>query len=194
MNFTNRFNETNNTKTMFKKILIGLAVVIVVFVIVVATRPSDYRVSRSATIAAAPSAVFPHVNELKKWEPWNPWGKIDPNMKLTYAGPASGVGASYAWVGNREVGEGRATITEIRVNELVQLKLEFFKPMAGVSTAEFSFKPQGGQTEVIWAMTGKNNFIAKAFCMFMNMDKMIGGQFEKGLADLKSVAEAAARK
>jgi len=109
-----------------------------------------------------------------------PVGKIDPNMKLTYAGPASGVGASYAWVGNKEVGEGRATITESRANELVRLKLEFFKPMAGVSTAEFTFKPQGNQTQVTWDMTGKNNFIAKAFCMFMNMDKMIGGQFERG--------------
>jgi len=178
------------TKRMLLNILIGLAVVIVLFVIVVATRPAEFRVARSIAIGASPETVFPHVNELKKWEAWNPWGKIDPNMKLTYDGPASGVGASYAWVGNNEVGEGRATITEIRANELVQLKLEFFKPMAGVSTAEFAFKPQGNQTEVTWAMTGKNNFIARAVCMFMNMDKMIGGQFERGLADLKSKAEA----
>ena len=177
-------------KRMLLNILIGLAVVIVIFVIVVATRPAEFRVARSIAIGAPPEAVFAHVNELKKWEAWNPWGKIDPNMKLTYDGPASGVGASYAWVGNNEVGEGRATITEIRANELVQLKLEFFKPMAGVSTAQFTFKPQGNQTEVAWAMTGKNSFIARAVCMFMNMDKMIGGQFEKGLADLKSKAEA----
>ena len=174
---------------MLLNILIGLAVVIVIFVIVVATRPAEFRVARSIAIGVPPDAVFPHVNELKRWEAWNPWGKIDPNMKLTYDGPASGVSASYAWVGNNEVGEGRATITEIRANELVQLKLEFFKPMAGVSTAQFTFKPQGNQTEVTWAMTGKNNFIARAVCMFMNMDKMIGGQFEKGLADLKAMAE-----
>ncbi len=179
---------------MLKKILIGIAVIIIVFVIVVATRPSEYHVTRSATIAAPPEAVFPHVNELKKWEAWNPWGKIDPAMKLTYAGPASGVGAAYAWVGNKEVGEGRMTITESRPNELIQSKLEFYKPMAGVSTTEFTFKLEGNQTTVTWSMTGKNNFIAKAFCMFMNMDKMIGGQFEKGLADLKSVAEAAVKK
>ena len=134
--------------------------------------------------------MFAQVNEIKKWEAWNPWGKIDPNMKLTYTGPASGVGASYAWVGNNEVGEGKGTITEVRTNELVQLKLEFFKPMAGVSIAEFAFKPQGDKTEVTWAMSGKNNFIAKAMCMIMNMDKMIGGQFEKGLADLKTAAES----
>jgi hypothetical protein len=179
---------------MRKKMLIGLYIVagiVVVFLIVVATRPAEFSVSRSAIISAPPTAIFPHVNELKKWEAWNPWGKIDPAMRLTYEGPPSGVGASYSWAGNREVGEGRGTITGSRAHELVQLKLEFFKPMAGVSTAEFTFKPQGNQTEVTWAMTGKNNFIAKAMCLFMNMDKMIGGQFEKGLAAMKAVAENA---
>ena len=176
---------------MLSKILIGLAVLILVFVIIVATRSSEYRVTRSATVKAPAAAVFPHVNELKKWEAWNPWGKIDPNMKLTYDGPPSGVGASYAWVGNKDVGEGRATITESKPNEAVRFKLEFFKPMAGVSDTLFTFKPQGNQTVVTWDMSGKNNFIAKAFCMFMNMDKMIGGQFEKGLADMKTAVEAA---
>jgi len=174
---------------MLKKLLIGIAVIIIVFVVIVATRPSEYSVTRSVAIAAPPDAVFPHVNELKKWAVWNPWEKIDPTMKLAYEGPGSGVGASYSWIGNREVGEGRMTITESRPGELVRLKLEFFKPMAGVSTAEFAFKPEGSQTTVTWSMTGKNNFVAKAFCMFVSMDKMIGGQFEKGLADLKSVVE-----
>jgi len=178
---------------MFKKILIVLAVIIVVFLIVVAMQPSQYQVTRSATVSAAPAAVFPHVNELKKWEAWNPWGKIDPAMKLTYEGPPAGKGAAYAWVGNREVGEGRMTITDSRPNELVQFKLEFFKPMAGTSDAEFAFKPEGNQTTVTWSMRGKNNFIAKAMCLFMNMDQMIGGQFEKGLAAMKSVVEAAPR-
>jgi hypothetical protein len=159
--------------------------------VVVALQPADFRVTRSATIAAPPEAVFPHVNELKKWEAWNPWGKLDPAMKLTYEGPATGVGAAYAWVGNNQVGEGRMTITESRAHEFVRFKLDFFKPMAGTSEAEFTFKPQGNQTEVAWTMTGKNNFIAKAMCLFMSMDKMIGGQFEKGLGDLKSMAEAA---
>jgi Polyketide cyclase / dehydrase and lipid transport len=178
---------------MFKKILIAFAVVIVVFLIVVATRPSEYHVARSVAIAAPPEVVFAQVNELKKWEAWNPWGKIDPAMKLTYEGPASGVGAAYAWVGNSEVGEGRMTLTESRPNEAVQFRLEFYKPMAGVSTAEFTFKPEGNMTTVTWSMTGKNNFIAKAFCLFVSMEKMIGGQFEKGLADLKSVSETAAK-
>jgi hypothetical protein len=147
-------------------------------------------VTRSVTIAASPEAVFPHVNELKKWAAWNPWEKIDPNMKLTCEGPEAGVGASYSWVGNNEVGEGKMSITDSRPNESVKFKLEFFKPMAGTSEAEFTFRRQGDQTEAIWAMTGKNNFIGKAFCLFMNMDKMIGGQFEKGLADMKAVVES----
>lgn len=181
-------------KSMLKILLIALPVIVVVFLIIVALQPSEFRVARTLAIGAPPEAIFPHVNELKKWEAWNPWGKIDPRMKLTYDGPASGVGASYAWVGNREVGEGKATITESQPNEFVRFKLEFFKPMAGVSDALFTFKPRGNQTEVTWAMTGKNNLIAKAFCLFMNMDKMIGGQFEKGLADLKTIAEGGATK
>lgn len=174
---------------MLKKILIGLAIIIVIFLIVVAMQPGTYSVTRSLTIAAAPDVVFPHVNELKKWAAWNPWEKLDPNMKMTYEGPEAGVGSSYSWVGNSDVGEGKMTITGSKPNESIQFKLEFFKPMAGVSDTEFTFKPQGDRTEVTWTMSGKNNFIGKAMCMFMNMDKMIGGQFEKGLADLKAVAE-----
>ena len=176
---------------MFKKILIALAVIIVVFLIIVATRPGEYRVTRSASITAPPATVFAQVNDFHKWEPWNPWGKIDPAMKVNYEGPPAGKGAIYSWVGNSEVGEGRMTITESRPNELILIHLEFFKPMAGVSPTEFTFKPDGNQTVVTWTMTGKNNFIAKAVCLFMNMDKMIGGQFEKGLAAMKAIAEAA---
>ena len=145
------------------------------FVLIVATRPANFRVTRTTVIAAPAEAVFVQVNELRKWEAWNPWGKIDPAMKLTYEGPASGAGAAYAWVGNNDVGEGRMTITESQPNERVQCKLEFFKPMTGTSTAEFTFKPEGNQTRVTWSMSGKNNFIAKAFCLFVSMDKIIGG-------------------
>lgn len=178
---------------MLIPILGGVVTVLACFFAYVATRPSQYRVTRSLVIGAPPGAVFPHVNTFKNWEAWNPWGKIDPNMKLTYDGPAAGVGASYAWVGNREVGEGKSTITESQPNDFVRFKLEFFKPMAGVSDTLFTLKPQGSQTEVTWAMTGKNNFIAKTFCLFVNMDKMIGGQFEKGLADMKRVVESSMR-
>lgn len=185
--------KTLKGKPMLKKILIGLAIVIVVFLIVVAMQPASYSVTRSLTMNAAPDVIFPHVNNLKQWAAWNPWEKLDPNMKLTYEGPEAGVGASYSWAGNSNVGEGRMTITGSKTNESIQLKLEFFKPMAGVSDTEVTFKPQGNQTEVTWSMSGKNNFIAKAMCLFMDMDKMIGGEFEKGLADLKAIAEAPAK-
>jgi hypothetical protein len=178
------------TKRLLLYLLIGFAAVVIVFLVVVALQPAEFKVTRSVTVGAPPDAVFPHVNVLKNWEAWNPWGKIDPKMKLTYDGPPAGVGASYSWAGNSQVGEGRATITDSQPNERVQLKLEFFKPMAGVSVADFTFQPRGEQTQVNWAMTGENNFIGKAICLFVSMDAMIGGQFEKGLAELKRAAES----
>ena len=179
---------------MLKKILIAIAVIVVVFLIVVAMQPSEFRVTRNATMSAPAPAVFAQVNELKKWEAWSPWAKMDPAMKQTYEGPAAGVGAISSWAGNNAVGEGRMTITESRSNELVRFNLEFFKPMAGTSTAEFTFKPEGNRTSVTWSMTGQNNFIAKAVCLFMSMDKMLGGQFEQGLVQMKSVVEATSKK
>ncbi|HKS37269.1 MAG TPA: SRPBCC family protein [Verrucomicrobiae bacterium] len=108
--------------------------------------------------------------------------------KQTHEGAAAGTGAIYSWAGNKEVGEGRMTITESRPNELIRIKLEFLKPFAAVNTTEFAFAPAGNQTAITWSMTGTNNFMAKAFCMFMEMDKMVGGDFEKGLAQMKSIA------
>ena len=177
---------------VLKYILIGLLVLVALFLIVVALQPSSFRVARSTTIAAPPSVVFAQVNDFHKWEAWNPWDKIDPAMKRTYEGAPSGAGAIYAWVGNSDVGEGKMTITESRPGELVRINMEFFKPMAGTSTTEFTFVPQGGGTLVTWTMFGDNNFVGKAMCLFMNMDTMIGGQFEKGLADMKKAAESAA--
>ena len=180
-------------KLMLKIILIAIPTIIVVFLIIIAMQPSTYRVTRSVAITAPQEVVFPHMNELKKWEAWNPWGKADPNMKLTYGGPASGVGANYTWAGNKEVGEGRATITESRPSESVKYKMEFFKPMSSSSEMEFTFKPQGNQTEVTVTATGEKNFMAKAFCLFMSMDNMIGGKFEKALANLKAIVESSAK-
>jgi hypothetical protein len=178
---------------MLKKILIVIAVIVVSFVVIVALQPAEFHVARTATLAAPAEVVFAQVNELKKWEAWSPWVKLDPAMKQTYEGPASGTGAISRWAGNSQVGEGSMTITESHPNELIRFNLEFIKPMAGTSTAEFSFKPEGNQTTVTWSMSGKNNFMAKAMCLFMNMDKMVGGQFEQGLAAMKSVAEAASK-
>jgi hypothetical protein len=176
---------------MLKIALAALAAIVVVFVLVVAMQPSEFRVARSAIISAPAPAVFAEVNDFHKWEAWNPWGKIDPAMRQTYEGEPAGTGAVYTWTGNKEVGEGRMMLTVSRPNELIRIKLEFFKPFAATNTAEFTFRPEGNQTVVTWSMAGENNFIAKAIHLFMNMDRMVGGQFEKGLAQMKSVVEAA---
>ena len=176
---------------MVKKIVIVIALVIAVLAVIIALQPAEFRVERSATISALPPAVFAQVNDFHKWEAWNPWGKIDPTMKQTYEGAPTGTGAIYTWAGNKEVGEGRMTITESRPNDLIRVKLEFYKPFTATNTAEFTFKPEGNQTLVTWSMFGDKNFMAKAIHLFMNMDKMIGGQFEKGLADMRSVVEGA---
>jgi hypothetical protein len=176
---------------MIKKILLVLLAIVAVVLIVAAFQPNTYRVERSVTIAAPASVVFPQVNDLHKAQVWSPWVKLDPNGKYTFEGPASGVGAINAWAGNSNVGEGRQTIIESRPNELVRIKLEFFKPMAGEATAEFNLKSEGNDTRVTWSMSGPKNYMSKVMCMFMNMDKMIGGQFEKGLTDLKTQVEGA---
>jgi hypothetical protein len=175
---------------MLKKILIALIAIVVLFVIVVVMQPSQFRVERTAIISAPAPTVFAQVNDFHKWAAWNPWAKIDPAMKQTYEGAPAGVGAIYTWSGNNEVGEGRMTITESRPSDHIRIKLEFFKPFAATNVAEFNFKPEGDQAAVTWSMTGNNNFIAKAIHLFINIDKMVGGQFEKGLMQMKSIAEA----
>ena len=176
---------------MLIPILIALAVVLILFVVVVATRPSEFRITRTAAISAPPPAVFAQVNDFRNWLAWSPWEKRDPALKRTYEGAPAGTDAIYSWAGNKQVGEGRMTLTESRPSDLIRIKLEFLKPFAATNTAEFTFRPEGHQTVVTWSMTGNNNFIAKAFCLFMNMDKMVGGDFEKGLTSLKSLVETA---
>jgi hypothetical protein len=170
-------------------ILAIIAAAIAVLILFIATRPPEFRVTRSGAIPGPVSAVFPHVNELRKWEPWSPWARLDPNAKSTFEGPAAGAGASMAWAGNNQVGEGRMTIIESRPNELVRFKLEFYKPFKATNTAEFTFKAQGDQTVVTWSMFGTNNFLAKAMNLVINCDKMVGGQFEQGLANLREAVE-----
>ena len=179
---------------MLKKILGGLAAALLVLVGVVATRPADFVVQRSATLPVPADVAFPLVNDFHRWNEWSPWDKMDPQMKTTHTGPESGTGASYAWVGNDQVGEGRMTIVESKANELVRIKLEFLKPWTATNTTTFTFKPTEGGTEVTWAMTGTNDFMGKAFSLFMNMDSMVGGDFEKGLASMKTAAEVEAKK
>ena len=182
---------------MIKKILLLAVVVIVVgiaiFAVVVAMQPSHYQVQRSATINAPAAVVFNQVNDFHKWDAWSPWAKLDPNMKTTHEGSPAGTGAVYSWTGNSDVGEGKMTITDSKPGELIKIKLEFIKPFAATSDTVFNFKPQGNQTAVTWTMDGENNFVGKAMCLFMNMDKMVGGDFEKGLAQMKTIAEKAAQ-
>jgi len=179
---------------MLKKIIIGVVVVVVVFLVVVALQPPQYRVVRTILIPAPPADVFVHVNDFHKWEAWSPWAKLDPACKNTYESPEAGTGAAFGWAGNSKVGEGHMTIIESQPAELVSIKLDFIKPFASTAINRFSFKPENSQTLVTWSMEGEKNFISKAFCMFMNMDKTVGGDFEKGLASLKSVTELAAKK
>src|SRR2546427_8324901 len=146
---------------MLTKVLIAPAVIVVVFVVVVATRPSEYRVARTVTISAPAPAVFAQVNDFHKWDAWNPWAKMDPAMKQTYEGALAGTGAVYTWTGNKEVGEGRMTLTESPPHELIRIDLEFRKAFAATSTAEVTFKPDGDQTAVTWSMAGKVNFVAQ---------------------------------
>jgi polyketide cyclase/dehydrase/lipid transport protein len=173
---------------MLPYLLIGLVVVVVLFVIIVASRPAEFRVERSGIVAAPPEAVFPHVNDFHNWDAWSPWAKIDPACRNTFDGPAAGVGAKFAWDGNNKVGSGRMTILESRPSERIRINLEFLKPFKATNIAEFTFRPEGGSTKVNWLMTGRNNFLSKAFGLFVNCDKMVGGQFEQGLANLNSVA------
>ncbi|MBK6750261.1 MAG: SRPBCC family protein [Pyrinomonadaceae bacterium] len=178
---------------MIKKVILaalaGIALAIAAFCVVVALQPEDFKIERSATINAAPGRVFEQVNDFRKWEDWSPWAKLDPEMKPTYAGPASGVGSSYSWVGNDDVGEGKMTITQSHPNEHIAIELEFIKPFAAKNLTEFVLKPEGSATNVTWTMTGKNNYVMKAFSLVMNMDKLVGADFEKGLAQMKIVVE-----
>jgi uncharacterized protein YndB with AHSA1/START domain len=177
-----------------KRIAIGVVGLVVLAVIVVALQPSEYRVTRSATIAAPPAAVFAQVNDFHNWDAWSPWAKLDPACKNTFEGAQAGTGAVFKWSGNDQVGEGGMTILESRPNDLIRIKLDFVRPFEAGCATEFRFKSEGEQTTVTWTMSGENNFVAKAFCLFMNMDKVLGGEFEKGLAQMKAITETASRK
>lgn len=185
---------------MLKKILIGLGIIVALFLLLIAVlagyianRPSEFRIARSTVISAPPAVIFAQVNDLHKWQDWSPWAKLDPNARLTYSGPDAGTGASYNWSGNDQVGEGRMTVTESKPNDLVRFKLDFLKPFQATNAAEFTFIPKGDQTQVTWSMSGHCNFLMKTIGLFMDCDKMVGPEFEKGLASLKSVSESASK-
>jgi len=175
---------------MIINILLGLVAVIGILLIIVALRPADFRVERSATLAAPAMALFEQVNDHRKFAVWNPFMKLDPNVKNTYSGPDSGVGAACSWEGNSKIGAGSATIIESKPGELVRQRMDWKRPMEGTSTVEFTFKPDGDKTVVTWAMYGKNNFMGKLVGLFINCEKMVGPQFEQGLDNLGKVVAA----
>lgn len=178
---------------MLKKILIGFGALFALLLIVISLQPETFHVERSISMAAPPEAAFAQVNDFHAWSAWSPWEKLDPGMKRTHDGAPAGVGAKYAWVGNKDVGEGRMTVEKSEPGKLVSIKLEFLKPFEATNQATFTFEktPEGNKTT--WAMDGKNNFISKAMSLVMNMDKMIGPDFERGLASMKTIAETAAK-
>src|SRR4051812_20770739 len=181
------------TRTMLIKIVIGIAVVIALLAVFIAMRPAEFSVSRSATMAAIPAAVFAQLNDFHKWEAWSPWAKMDPDAKSTFEGPSSGEGSKFAWDGNKDVGAGNMTIVESVPNDHVRIRLEFVRPFAGVNDTLFTIKPAGDKTNVTWTMSARNNFITKAVSLFMDCDKMVGPQFEKGLASMEAAAAADAK-
>ena len=178
---------------MLKKILIGLGAALALLLIVIALQPARFRIERSISMAAPPEAVFAQVNDFHAWSKWSPWEKLDPNLKRSYEGPSSGVGAKYAWVGNDDVGEGRMTIEKSSAPGEIQIKLEFLKPFQATNTTIFTFAKSAEGNKTTWAMEGDNSFMGKAMGLFMNMDQMVGKDFEKGLASMKTEAEAAAK-
>jgi len=178
---------------MVKKIGIGFAVVLGVFALVVATRPAAFHIERSTTIDAPPGVVFPLVNDFHAWTRWSPYENRDPSMTREFAGATSGEGAIYSWEGNDDIGAGRMTLTRSVPNERVAIRLEFSRPMTATNQVEFVFQASGDDTRVVWGMDGHNGFLGKLISLFLDMDAMVGGDFEAGLAAMKAAAEADAR-
>jgi hypothetical protein len=179
---------------MVKKILNALAVGVALFAAVVATRPAHFQVRREISIAAPTEFAYEQVADFELWQRWSPWEGLDPALKRTYSGSERGLGARYAWVGNSQAGEGQMSIVDAREDEHLGIALEFLKPFPAKNLAEFDFRAEGpAGSHVTWTMSGENGFMGKAFGLIMDMDSLVGGDFEKGLAQLKAVAEASAK-
>jgi carbon monoxide dehydrogenase subunit G len=172
---------------VFKLIAIAAVALIAGVLIYAATQPDTFRVQRSASIKAPPEKIAPLIADFHQWSAWSPYEKYDPAMKRDFSGAASGVGAVYAWSGNGKVGAGRMEVLDASAQQ-VRIKLDFIKPFEGHNTAEFTLAPSGDSTTVTWAMDGPRPYISKLMGVFFNMDKLIGTDFEAGLANLGKVA------
>jgi uncharacterized protein YndB with AHSA1/START domain len=182
---------------MLKKVGLGIVGVVVLAVgavlLIAATKPATFKVERQTVIAAPSAAIFANLEDFHRWAAWSPWEHLDPQMRKTYSGPPTGVGSSYAWTGNSDVGEGRMTVLESRPNEELKVKLEFLKPFEATNTTTYTLAPNSGHngTQVTWSMEGPNTFMGKVMSVFASMDSMVGKDFEIGLANLKRVSESA---
>lgn len=173
------------------KVLIGLAAVFLIFIGAVLMQPAQYRVERSITIAAPPAAVYPWVADFKKFDQWSPWEKLDPAMKKTFSGPDTGVGSRYEWSGNDDVGTGSMTVTAAKEGESLTMDLEFVEPWQSKAETGFALAADGEGTKVTWTMSGDNDFMGKAMGLFMDMEGMIGKDYDEGLSNLKKKVESA---
>ena len=175
---------------MIQIILILMVVVIAGIVIYVASKPDEFQIQRSLSIRALPDKLFPLINDLRTMQTWSAWERVDPNMQRSYSGEASGVGAKYAWQGNKKIGQGTMEIVESEPNTKIGLHMHFIKPFEGHSDITFTLAENGDETVVTQTMRGTSTFLPKLMCtLFFNQDKMIGGKFEEGLANLKGIAE-----
>jgi uncharacterized protein YndB with AHSA1/START domain len=176
-----------------KKVLLGivgaLALLIVIVLALAASKPSTFTVERSLAINAPAATVFANLDDFHRWSAWSPWEKLDPNLSRTYSGAPKGQGAVYDWQGNKDVGKGRMTIVETQPDAKVVIRLQFIEPFPADNQTTFTLTPAGSGTEVSWRMTGPNSFMGKLISVFASMDKMIGGDFERGLSNLKKVSE-----
>src|SRR5438093_13226167 len=174
---------------MFKKIALVIVVLVAALLIYAATRPDALHVQRAASIKAPPEKILPPINDFHSWSSWAPYEKLDPAMKRAYSGATNGKGAVYEWDGNSQVGQGRMEITDASHPSRVTIKLDFIRPFEGHNTAEFALVPQGNATNVSWTMDGRSPYVAKLMGVFIDMDNMVGKDFETGLANLKAIAE-----
>ena len=174
---------------MIKKVALIVVVLVAAILGYAATRPDTLHVQRAASIKAPPEKIFPLINDFHRWSSWSPYEKVDPAMKRAYGGAAAGRGAVYEWDGNNMVGQGRMEITDTSQPSRVTIKLDFVKPLEGHNVAEFTLVPQGDSTNVTWTMDGPTPYVGKLIGVFVNMDNMIGKDFETGLANLKAIAE-----
>jgi hypothetical protein len=173
---------------------ITIAVVVLALIAVVlalaASKPSEFAVQRTTRIVAPPERIFPHIADFRRWEAWSPWEKMDPAMRKTYGGAPAGLGSVYEWEGNSKVGKGRMEMIDVAAPSSATVKLDFLKPFEAHNTARFTLVPAGAGTDVTWSMSGPSPFVTKVMGVFMNMDQLVGKDFERGLASLKTVSES----